>query len=404
MLMRINSQRYITSQCDGICIFSSASIMNRKNIIVSVTSDLVTDQRAHRTAITFTKQGHRVILVGRKKKDSQHPGSRRYRTRRFKLWFEKGFLFYATYNLRLFMFLLFRKCDVLFSNDLDTLLPNFLVSVLRRKVLIYDSHEYFTGVPELDENEFARKFWKTIERFIFPRLKYVITVNDSIAELYRNEYHVDVKVIRNIPELPLDYETTNREEWMAMLGAGVNNHLIILQGAGINRDRGAEEAVAAMQFVNQCILLIAGDGDVVPQLKEMVNRLHLEGQVKFIGKMPYNKLMKFTRMADIGLTLDKPGNINYKLSLPNKFFDYIHAQVPVLASPVNEIRKIMTQYEIGLMIENFQPEHIAGKINQMLQDTERRKLWKRNLRQAAQDLNWSVEEKKLLDIFHEATL
>lgn len=128
---------------------SQESTLQKKTIIVSVTSDLCTDQRVHRTAITLHLQQYRVIVIGRKLPasfDIKQP----YATKRFKLWFTKGAMFYITYQLRLFWYLLFTKADLLFANDLDTLLPNYLVSKLKNIPIVFDSHEYYTGVPELD--------------------------------------------------------------------------------------------------------------------------------------------------------------------------------------------------------------------------------------------------------------
>lgn len=374
--------------------------MEQKTIIISVVSDLVTDQRVHRTAITFTKQGLRVVLVGRKMKNSMSMGSRRYRAVRFKLWFEKGALFYANYNIRLFFYLMFNKSDILFSNDLDTLLANYLVSVIKRKRLIYDSHEYFTGVPELENNSVARKVWKGIERFIFPRLKDIITVNDSIAGIYEKEYGKKVHVVRNIPEMPLVMDDNEKEKLMAERGIDPCMKIIIMQGSGINIDRGAEEAVEAMRFVDNAVLLIVGGGDVMHILNDLVKKFELQKKVMFIDKMPYDKLLRYTRSADIGLTLDKDTNLNYRFSLPNKLFDYIHANVPVLASSVVEVKKIIEKYDIGVMIENHNPIHIAEKINCMLADENRIKTLKQNLEVASRELNWSSEEKKLLEILY----
>lgn len=375
--------------------------MERKRIIISVISDLVTDQRVHRTALTYTKQGWKVTLVGRKLKSSMPLNGRRYRAFRFQLPFEKGPLFYAAFNIRLFFYLMFRKFDLLVANDLDTLLANYLASTLKRKPLLYDSHEFFTGVPELENNSFARKVWISLERLIFPRLRYIVTVNDSIAALYSKMYHKEVKVIKNIPEIPLLSNPLQIEELRNSIPIENGNKLLIMQGAGINVDRGAEEAVQAMQYLDSVTLLIIGSGDVIGKLKAMVKEHHLDAKVKFLDKMPFDQLMNYTRIADAGLTLDKDTNINYRLSLPNKLFDYIHAGIPVLASFVPEVKKIVEQYNIGVVIENHDPRHIADKITFMFADNDRYATWKKNLITAARQLSWSVEEKKLLDITYE---
>ena len=104
--------------------------------------------------------------------------------------FKRGFLFYKFFNIRLFFFLLFHKYDLLVSNDLDTLLPNFLVSKLKGLPLVYDSHEYFTGVPEIQNRPFVKWVWKSIEKLYFPGLKNVMTVSESIASQYEKEYGV----------------------------------------------------------------------------------------------------------------------------------------------------------------------------------------------------------------------
>ena len=124
-----------------------------------------------------------------------------YKTKRMKLLFTKGAAFYAFFNLRLFFFLLINKADVLLANDLDTLHANAWARKFKSNCkLIYDSHEYFTGVPELIERPKVQKFWKKIERKHLPKVDEMYTVNDSIAKLYKDEYGVEMKVVRNIVE------------------------------------------------------------------------------------------------------------------------------------------------------------------------------------------------------------
>ncbi|HRZ76925.1 MAG TPA: glycosyltransferase, partial [Bacteroidales bacterium] len=160
----------------------------RRNVIVAVTNDLATDQRVERSCSLLHEMGFNVLLIGRRLKQSPAIPQRPYSLRRMMLPWSRGPMFYAAFNLRLFCFILWRRADLIVANDLDTLLPCFLVSRIRGIPLVYDSHEYFTGVPELEGRPVVRRVWKGLERRLFPRLRYLVTVNASIATLYEQEY------------------------------------------------------------------------------------------------------------------------------------------------------------------------------------------------------------------------
>ncbi|OFZ56653.1 MAG: hypothetical protein A3D92_14040 [Bacteroidetes bacterium RIFCSPHIGHO2_02_FULL_44_7] len=363
--------------------------------IVCVSNDLYTDQRVHKVCLFLLTQGYSVQLVGRKRKNSPEMDERPYATHRMKLLFETGAKFYAFFNLRLFFFLLFRKCDLIVSNDLDTLLACHTAKRWKRKTrLVYDSHEYFTEVPELTSRPRVQKIWLRIERRIFPKLESVYTVNNSIAAIYRSLYGKEVKVVRNISPCWNGDRLMSKAE----LGIPENKALVILQGAGINVDRGAEEAVEAMQGID-AVLMIVGDGDVVPQLKERVAELHLEEKVLFYGKKPYTVMMNYTQHADIGLTLDKATNLNYRLSLPNKVFDYMHAGTVVVASDVQEVAAVVRKHKIGEIIENLDVDSLRTVLNNLLMDPELLAVYKTNSLKAAETENWENETRILAEIY-----
>lgn len=366
-----------------------------KRIIVSVTNDLVTDQRVDRICNSLVKMGFEILLVGRKRRGSLRLDKRAYNMHRMRLCFGKGPFFYAEYNFRLFLLLLFSKADIFLSNDLDTLPANYLASRIRRKELVYDSHEYYTETPELVNRKSVQNIWKGIERRIFPKLKTVYTVNESIAGLFREKYKVEVEVIRNIP-----YRQEYRiEKTRAELGLPEDKKIILLQGAGINIQRGTEEMIEAMQYIGNAVFVIIGGGDVLHLLKQQVSDMNLEEKVRFIPKMPFQELYQFTVHADLAVTLDKDSNINYRFSLPNKLFDYIQARVPVMASKLVEIEKIVHEYKIGRIIESHEPEQIAKTVNEMLNDHGQYEIWKENLRFASEELCWEREERNLTRIY-----
>jgi len=366
-----------------------------KKIIVSVINDLVTDQRVHKTCQTLTGMGFEVLLVGRKLPDSPQMDKRDYAHHRMKLFFTKGAFFYAEYNIRLFFFLLFNNFTLLTSNDLDTLLSNYLISKIKGKPLVYDSHEYFTEVPELVNRPMVQKVWKHIEKWIFPKLNDVFTVNESIADLFEKNYNLRPYVVRNIPFKKTVQTNKSRKE----LGLPEDKFILILQGSGINVDRGSEEMIEAMEYINNAILLIVGGGDVIGTLKKMAEKPSIKGKVIFKPRQAYNNLMQYTANADLGLTLDKDTNLNYRFSLPNKIFDYIQAGIPVLASNLPEIRKVIEQYGIGYFVPSHQPRQIADKVNKIIKNSKQLNIWKRNLIFAANDLTWEKESKIIKRVY-----
>lgn len=371
--------------------------MPKQKVIVSVINDLVTDQRVARTCSVLQEMDYDVLLVGREQKRSQPLQPRDYECKRMKLLFEQGPQFYLFFNIRLFFVLLFRKADLLFANDLDTLLPNYLVAKLKGIPLVYDSHEIFCEVPELQANPSKKRIWEKLESWIVPKLKFGITVNQSIASYFTNKYKVPFIFVRNIPNYPKIEQLKTRTE----LNMPMGKKIVILQGAGINVQRGAEELVEAFKYLDEnYLLLIVGSGDVIGQLKDNVTGFKLQDKVKFVDKIPATELRHYTANSNLGVTIDKDTNMNYHFSLPNKVFDYMHAGIPVLASRLPEIELVVDGNKIGTFIDNHDPKHIAERIDAFLKSDEYL-VCRSNTHIAAAQFNWQSEKQKLVKLLAE---
>lgn len=359
----------------------------KKKIIVSVTNDLVSDNRVHKVCTSLLQMKFNVVLVGRKLPWSTEI-KRDYSTKRMRLLFNKGPLFYAEYNLRLFLLLLFAKSDVLLANDLDSLTANFLASRLKRIPLVYDSHEYFTEVPELIERPRVQKIWEWLESKMLPNVTYAYTVCDSIANVYHKKYGTGFRVVRNLPQ-------TKKSQTKKTEAA---KKMILYQGA-VNLARGLKQAILAMHYVENAELVIAGDGDIKTELEELVQREKLENTVRFVGRLPLEKLSELTVQADLGLSVEEDFGLNYRFTLPNKLFDYIQAHVPVLVTNLPEMAAIVRKYKVGAITDSLEPKLLAATISDALFNTVKRKIWDENLPLAAEELVWENEEKILVELY-----
>lgn len=366
----------------------------KAKVIMAVTSDLVTDNRVNKVAQTLTNMGMDVTLVGRELSDSPSLQKKDYACFRFKLWFNKSALFYAGYNLQLFLYLLIHKCNIILANDLDTLLACFVASKIKRTKLVYDSHEYFCEVPELIGRKRTKKIWESIECHIVPKLKQAYTVCHSIAEIYTNRYHVPFKVVRNLP----NRQKPENKPIEPIIQ--IQKPFVIYQGA-INKGRGVEEIIEAINLLDDINLAIAGSGDNLNSCKELVTRLGLENRIFFLGRMPIDQLQFITKEAIAGLSVEKDLGLNYRYALPNKLFDYINAGIPVIISALPEMEKIINQYNVGITIKKTTPENISKAIKSISCDPQQAKVFRANCQKASQELCWEHEEKIIEDIFEE---
>lgn len=356
-----------------------------KRIFFTVTNDLSYDQRMNRICTTLAENGYDVTLVGYVKKNSVPLRNEKYKQKRINCFFRKGKLFYAEYNTRLFFYLMFQKMDAICAIDLDTILPCLRVSKLKKIPRIYDAHELFTELKEVVIRPHIQKMWTGVEKHAVPKYQLGYTVSESIAAEFKKRYGVNYSTIRNVSRLKPVNKNISQEKF------------ILYQGA-VNEARAFEYLIPAMKMVN-CRLVICGDGNFMPQLKELIKDHDVEEKVELMGMLSPEHLWEFSQKAYIGIAVAENEGLNQYMALPNKFFDYMHAGLPQVTMNFPEYKKINDQFEVALLIDNPAPKTIADELNKLLQDTVLHDRLRANCLRAREILNWQQEEKKLLSFY-----
>ena len=356
-----------------------------KKIVFTVTTDLTYDQRMIRICTSLANAGYNVTLIGRKMNASLPLSQQPFKQKRLFCFFEKGKLFYAVYNIRLFFYLLFKKMDCICAIDLDTILPCFFISKLKKVIRIYDAHELFCEMKEITTRPAIYKVWKKIELFTVPKFTNGYTVNQPIADEFKKMYSVNYIVIRNIALLREINILKTQEKF------------ILYQGA-VNEGRSFETLIPAMKEVN-CKLIICGDGNFMQQAQQLVQENNLQDKVIFKGKIKPDELRAVTQQAYIGVTLfDDAGLSNY-YSLANRFFDYLHAGIPQLCVNYPVYKEINDKYHIAALTNDISEKKIAALLNNLLVNEVEYKMLQQNCLTAREELNWQEEEKKLFQFY-----
>ena len=281
--------------------------------------------------------------------------------------------------------------DYILANDLDTLPACFFISKLKNITLVYDSHELFSEGPELQGRKFVQGFWRKLEDFFLPKVQNSYTVSQSIAEFYNAKYQNNMGLIRNIP---LKKDILEFDD----VAFPTKNRTILYQGV-LNPGRGLIPMIKALHFIDNLDLIIIGYGKVKAELRAFVVEQHMQDRVHFLGRIAREKLFNYTKLATLGMVLEEPLGLSFKYSLPNKLFDYIHAEIPIIAGNMPEISRIINEYKVGVLVDDYQPENIAKSINNLLNDKVLLAEIKQNQQKAKEVLCWEIERKKLDNYF-----
>ncbi len=356
-----------------------------KRIAFTVSNDLVYDQRMIRICTSLQNAGYQCTLIGREKRNSPALQTQNFRQKRFRLIFSKGKLFYLELNLRLIIYLLFTRYRAICAIDCDTALAGIFCAQIKRRPFIFDAHEIFAHTPEVKDRKWIQKFWLWVEKKAFKNALFSYTVGEELGRHFKSLYGNTLGIVRNAP---------TKESKISP--ASTSEKFILYQGA-LNAGRGLEQAILAMKRI-PIKLKIAGEGDLSQKLRKLVKDNNLENKVDFLGFVKPAELPKLTREAWLGLNVSENMGLSYFLSLNNKFFDYMHAELPSLINPFPEYVSINKQFEIGVIAKSS-VEDIVTKTNYLLDHDEKYLELRANCAKAREVFNWGTEEIVLKNLY-----
>lgn len=358
---------------------------NKTKILVAVSNDLSTDQRMQRICSSLAKSGYKVTLIGRELSHSLPLVKLNFDQLRLKCKFNKGPFFYLEYNLKLRSYLKKNRADILYAVDLDTLWGVCSAAKSINSKLVFDAHEYFTEVPELQGKSFKKWVWRQIGKSSAKYVDLAFTVNESLRQILSKKFNIAFETIRNVPVF------TNQIQDVIPEGKR-----LIYQGV-LNEGRCIEDYIQMMDDLPKDISLhLYGTGDIEADLKRLAKNSTSFDRIHFHGKLRPEQLRLETPKAWLGLNLLEGGSLNYYYSLANKFFDYLHAGVPSINSPFPEYESLSIQYKFATISSKL--DLVKSIVNLYKNESTYAKM-KSACFKNAESFTWQKEEEKLINLF-----
>jgi len=192
-------------------------------------------------------------------------------------------------------------------------------------------------------------------RKILPSAEAVSTVGRAIRDRFETESGRSVELIRNTanfhPRSVAPNHSIDAENLFRLVHVGVAIRARHLENMF--------EAVRDLRGVSLDLLLLPTDPDYyreLLQLSEEIPNVHLRQPVR------NDDVVAILSEYHCGVVTIPPTNFNYANGLPNKFFQYVQARIPVVTGPIPEIKAIVEELGIGWVSESFCPSSIRRTI------------------------------------------
>lgn len=320
--------------------------------------------------------------------------------RHFKIWFLIKYMrMIISATLRLMQI----RADIYHAHDANALPACFLAAWFRHKPLIFDAHELPLDEPAITRWPRLYKLATRALASILSNCSGIIATSPPTVQAIEKLYHVSsVTLVRNVP---IYRNVPESDRLRKHLDLGPEVCIALYQGY-LQDDRGLDRLVRAAEFLKPNTLIVMM-GKAMPStqahLKALIASKGVAERVKILPPVPYAELLDWTASADIGLAiLPLDFSLAVQMMLPNKFFEYLMAGLPVLASPLRAIAEIIEANDVGQVLNSLEPIDVAESINALLADKEGLARMHRNaLIAAQQEFHWEKERTRLLGLYRD---
>lgn len=295
--------------------------------------------------------------------------------------------------------------DVMSCHDIDSLFLAWLAFLFKSKkpAFIYDSHEFEIG-RNISRNKLQRWWVLHLERFLIKRCLFSIMVNDAIADEVQRIHRLQTRpvVVRSTPfcwNIDEQKCLEKRKELLAKMKSP--QQTLLMYHGGVSRGRGIETLLEVVKRSENTCLLILGNGEkkLMERLGQQSVSLGISDRVLFHPAVLMEYLWQYVGAADIGMVTIPAVSKSYYYMLPNKFFENIQAETPVICSDFPAISPIVKKYNIGLTCNPTDAETILACISKLQNDKELYLTFKDNMKKAKEDLCWEKEKQVLFNAF-----
>ncbi len=178
---------------------------------------------------------------------------------------------------------------------------------------------------------------------------------------------------------------------------------ILMYHGMVAPDRGIEMLIKITAHNKNVQSVILGDGEdgYIHSLNQVAKKLHILDRVIFHPAVNLTELWKYVGAADVGMILAPAVCENHLYSLPNKFFENIQSETPIICPDYPAMAAIIRKYQIGLTCDPTDMREILVCIERMRQDNKFYSLCRKNLKIAKRYLCWERESMKLKKAYSE---